>query len=550
MRALFVLLACLAVLSSCGATSRPPAAEAWTTESELVTAIGSDPDTIDPQRASFLSEASVIGLVFEPLLTYDPGTLSLIPAAARSLPDVSPDGRVYTYRLRPGLVYSDGAPLTAWHFASAFARLCDPRTRSDMAFVAFPIAGCGAWNEIDLWRATADELAAAEAKLGVRALDAETLQFTLAEPAAHFPQVTALWVGAPLRATAVEPATWPAPAPRENVGNGPFRLVEWKRGERMVFERNERYRAPVRLRRWTKVVMVDSASSRRAYDEGRLDAVAVTPADDADRDALLMRPDLARTLGQCTSYVGLNTARPPFDDPLVRLAFAKAIDKEEYARVIDRTGRAAASLVPHGQPGHAHDDRIQGFDPAEARRLLAASRYGSAQALPGVAFTYGASVRNTPRVQWLLSQWYASLGIQVRADPVQTTAYGSALFKRPDITPQLSLMGWCGDFPDGDEWYGALFRTNGASSGRTHFGDPAFDALLRQADGERDVLARQRTYERASAMLSRSAPGAWLTWSETWWLVGAHVKGVELSTFDHDFAQLSAGRIYRTGPGP
>src|SRR5919206_4815481 len=111
----FAALACLALLVSC-APAPSPVVTPWQTDTTLITNIGSEPDTIDPQKVSFTNEMSVVGMLYEPLLTWDASTLTLVPAAARSLPQISADGRTYTYTLRDGLVYSDGAPLTAQRF--------------------------------------------------------------------------------------------------------------------------------------------------------------------------------------------------------------------------------------------------------------------------------------------------------------------------------------------------------------------------------------------------------------------------------------------------
>lgn len=549
MRLWFALLACSLVV---GCVSAPaPREEAWLTESEVTTVQNSEPDTIDPQAASFMAEASVIGMVFEPLLTYEPGSLRLIPAAARSLPDVSTDGRVYTYRLRSSLTYSDGAPLTAADFVFAWLRLCDPVTSAGFAFLAYPIAGCESWNSQDPVKETALAHGAARAAVGVRALDELTLEFTLAKPAAHFPHATALWIGSPVRSRDVPVGrpwltrSWTEPG--SYVGNGPFRLLEWKHGERLVFERNERFRTPARLRKWTKVIVAEAAVTRSAYEHGEVDAVRVTPVDDADREALLARPDLVRTLGPCTAYIGFNTQRAPFDDPLVRLAFAKALDREEFVRTIDRTGRAAVSLVPHAQPGHAHEDRVQAFDPAEAQRLLAASKYGTPVGgqlgqVP-LAFTVRVNPRNTARVQWAIAQWKAYLGVDVKYDPVD--AGWGQLVKKVQIQPQLYQLGWCQDYPDGQDWYSTVFHS-GSTVTRTNFSNAAFDAIVDRADLTRDPAERESLYQSASLVLSRSAPGAFLGWSETWTLVRPELRGHRMSAFDWDFAQFSLPTVYRS----
>lgn len=550
MRPWFALLACLLVA---GCVSAPaPRAEPWLTGSEIVTSITHEPNTIDPQKASFVAEAALIGMVFEPLLSYDPGSLQLRPAAARALPEVSADGRIYTYRLRPGLVYSDGAPLTAADFAFAWLRLCDPRTAAAYAFMAYPIAGCEAWNHLDPQKESGDRLGEMRLAVGIRAVDQLTLEFTLTKPAAHFPQVTALWLGAPVRSRDVPTSpTWNGQewtVPATYIGNGPFRLVEWKHSERLVFERNERYRAPARVRQWTKVIITQPAVARTAYEHGELDAVRVEPRDDADREALLARPDLVRSLGPCTTYIGFNAQRAPFDDPLVRLAFTKALDREEMVRTIDRTGRAAVSLVPHLQPGHAHEDRAQAFDPAEARRLLAASSYGAPVGgkigPEPLTFTVRSHPRNNARAQWAIGQWKAWLGVDVKYDPIDASV-GWGWRRGPQVQPQLYQLGWCADFPDGRNWYSTVFHS-GSTVTRTNFSNAAFDAVVDRADVTGDPTERERLYQSASFILSRSAPGAFLGWSEVWTLVRPDVRGHQISPFDWDFAQFSLSTVYRS----
>ena len=416
MRPLFASLACLSVLASCG-PAVAPAPDPWQTDSALVTNMGSEPETI-------------------------------------SLPRVSVDGRIYTYTLRDGLTYSDGAPLVAQRFVDAFVRLCDPGVAGEYAFLAYPIAGCAAWNQMDWKRTRAADLAAARSAIGVRATDDHTVEFTLAEPFAAFPQATAMPAGAPVRVEDVTPVAYPWGTSLELtrfVGNGPFVLAEWRHNDRMIFERNQRYRLPVRLKTWTKLMISEPAVARGAYDHGELDALGVEPRDRSDRDVLLARSDLVRTLGTCASYVGFNVTRPPFDDPNVRMAFAKSIDKDSFAQDLGVAAHVAPSFVTHELPGHAHGDRAQDYDPASARRLLAASKYGAPVdgKIGGLElrFTFavpGTNVRSPTRerIQWAIAQWSANLGVAVRLDPVDTTT-SLSLIKRPEQLPMLRWMGWC-----------------------------------------------------------------------------------------------------------
>ena len=85
----------------------------------------------------------------------DPKTLKAVPGAAAAAPKVSSDGLKYTFTLRDGLKFSDGTPVTAKDFAYGYARTCDPATEGQYSYVLYIIAGCEAWNTMDISKATA-----------------------------------------------------------------------------------------------------------------------------------------------------------------------------------------------------------------------------------------------------------------------------------------------------------------------------------------------------------------------------------------------------------
>jgi oligopeptide transport system substrate-binding protein len=503
---------------------------------ELVTQLLSEPDTIDPQKASFPNEVAQALMVYEPLLTFDPKTLEPVPAAARSLPQVSQDGLTLTFTLRDGLVYSDGAPLRAADFVNGWTRLCDPNVAGDFAFTAYPIAGCERWNELDPKRATAHELEQARADLGVHALDDQRIVFTLARPAPYFLAIAALWVGAPVRASDVAAgANWTEPP--TYVGNGPFRLVQWSHRVRMVYERNDRSRRPARLKRWTKLVVGDPAVASAAFADGELD-VAAAPKDSANA---VSAPSSA------SFSIGLNLLRPPFDDQRVRLALARSLDRDAYVRdVLDVPGTAALSLIPPGLPGSDPSDETQSFDPAAARALLAASSYGDA--LPPLEFSYRTnSPRAIAQAKWAIGQWQANLGVTVAEHPIGDCGF-CPLVKTPAQAPQIFGLGWSMDYPDPQDWLPAIFRSSSAVQ-HTGYRSAAFDALVDRADVERDPAKRLDLYRQAQRLLTHDAPAIFLYASRVGYLVSARVRGYTLSAADREFGQFTIATLYVARPG-
>jgi ABC-type oligopeptide transport system substrate-binding subunit len=193
------------------------------------------PETADPQKSSFSTEISFLVSNYEGLTRLDQeGKTS--PAAAESW-EFNDDGTVLTFRLREGLTYSDGSPLTAENFCYAVERACDPATAGDYQYVLFDIVGCeefaGSVAGDAVTTAGGDATTTSEAAreaLDVRAPDERTLEVRLKHPAPYFPSVAGLWVFFPVKQDLVErggEGWWQDPSLQ--VGNGPFQVTRIER---------------------------------------------------------------------------------------------------------------------------------------------------------------------------------------------------------------------------------------------------------------------------------------------------------------------------------
>lgn len=499
---------------------------------ELNTNTGGEPDTIDPQKESFVNEVAQTMMVFEGLMTYDPKTLKPIPGAAKDQPKVSSDGLTYTYTLRDGIKYSDGSAVTAKDFAFGFTRLCDPNIAGEYAFTGYVIVGCEDYSNLDPKKATPAELAAAKGKLGI-SVSGNDISFKLTEQAPYFNSIAALWVGVPSRESDVTKGGDKWTEPTTFIGNGPFKLTEWKHNEKMVYERNDNYRTPAKLKKWTKVMINEGAVAFAAYRNNELDAVGVAAEDlrtvDSDAD---LKAQLRDVPGSCTFYYGFNTQKAPFTDAKVRLAFAKAFDRQAFITDVQKIGAPAESFMPPGLPGYDKDDHTQKFDAAAAKQLLASSSFAGKPELTGIKFTYSSSARNKTRIEWAQQQWKTNLGIDVTPDPVDRTTY-TQLVKKPETTPALFLLGWCADYPDQQDWLTTVFVSN---STVTHVGwkNADYDKLVRQADKETDNKKRDDLYLQAQKVLTQDAPVGFLYFSSTKYLLKPYVHGVTDTALDFE----------------
>jgi len=542
---LVMLVAVSMVVTACqGGQGTPPASAAAAVDpnGELNTNTGGEPDTIDPQKESFVNEVAQTMMVFEGLMTFDPKTLKPIPGAAKDQPKVSADGLSYTFTLRDGNKYSDGTAVTTKDFAYGFTRLCDPNVAGEYAFTGYIIVGCEDYSNMDPKKATPADLAAAKAKLGI-STSGNDITFKLTEQAPYFNAIAALWVGVPTRESDVTKGgdKWTEPA--TFIGNGPFKLTDWKHNEKMVYERNDSYRTPAQLKRWTKVMINEGAVAFAAYRNNELDAVGVAAE---DLRTVSSDPDLKAQVrdvpGSCTFYYGFNTQKAPFTDPKVRLAFAKAFDRAAFINDVQKIGAPAESFMPPGLPGYDKDDHTQKFDPVAAKASLAASSFAGKPELNSIKFTYSSSARNKTRIEWAQQQWKTNLGVDVTPDPVDRTTY-TQLVKKPETTPALFSLGWCADYPDQQDWLTTVFISN---STVTHVGwkNTQYDTVVRQADKEPDTKKRDDLYFQAQKILTQDAPVAFLFFSATKYLLKPYVHGVTDSALDFEIGIYDLSLIH------
>ena len=482
---------------------------------ELVTNMGTEPATIDPQVESFVQEIGVTMKVYEALMTFDLKTGKPIPAAAKDMPKVSSDGKSYTYTLRDGLKYSDGKALSANDFKYGWQRLCDPATAGEYAFTGYVVAGCEAWNSMDPKKDDPAKLAAAKKTfLDSITVSGSDISFKLTDPAPYFNAIAGLWVGVPTREDQVTKGgdKWTEPA--TYIGNGPFIMSEWKHQEKIVYTRNPNYRNPAKLAKWTSVMINEGAVAFAAYRNNELDIYPVAAEDlrtvDGDAD---LKKQVVDGPGSCTFYVGFNNKKDPFTDKNVRVAFAKSFDRDAYINDVQKIGKPATSFISPGIPGYDSGDTFQKFDVAAAKAALAQASPAATAALASLKLTYSSSARNKTRLEWFQNQWKTNLGVNATLDPVDSTTF-TQLVKKPETLPVMFLLGWCADYYDQQDWLTTVFSSK-ASSGRVGYTSKQFDDLVFAADKEPDPKKRDDMYQQASRLLSSDAAAAFIYYDAT-----------------------------------
>jgi peptide/nickel transport system substrate-binding protein/oligopeptide transport system substrate-binding protein len=439
-------------------------------------------------------------LLSEPLIRTD-HNFDLLPAAAERW-EVSEDGLTWTFHLRRGMAWSDGAPLNAHDYVYTFRRGADPNTGYDYGWYYLPIKN---WDAVTARRQPLEAL-------GVRALDDYTFQVTTEAPAPYLPALLTYSWASPQRAIAKYGDAW-STRPETFASSGPFQLKEWTKGSRIVLALNPAYRGvcrPYLERVVYKLYAVGVPPPfLTAYEGGEIDYTDLSTQAEVGRVA--SDPALSGQLNTYTDfmtyYLAMDTYNSVFRDVRVRRAFSHAIDRDALCRSALRGfGEPAYAMLPPGFPAASGGQlaSIQRYDPDLARRYLAEAGYPDGKEFPVLEMWLN-NAATVPRTaaEGLQAMLRRELNVQVEVRNMETKVFMEAL-NTHRIT--LTLISYQYDYVDPSNLLG-LWLSNGRHAWRNE----RFDALVQQANAFiGDPAERTRLYQEAERMLVEDVGGVFL----------------------------------------
>jgi oligopeptide transport system substrate-binding protein len=429
---------------------------------------GPEPDSLDPQRAQGLSAHHVLRDIYQGLTRID-AEGQVQPAAAARIERLD-GGRRWCFELHPGLHWSDGRPLQLADYAAALARALDPLTGAPYATLLLPLEGAR------------ERLAGqSEAPLGLQLIAANRLCMQLDAPTLDWPARLALPLGYPHRAD----NTGALP-----LGNGPYRLREWRRQSRIVLERNPWYGglAPfideVRLH-----VIEDPSAELNRYAAGELHLTETIPPGQAERLARLYPGQLHIGPAYASFYYGYNLERPPLkDNPALREALSLALDRDVLVRHITGNGEQPLwRLIPPlpGEPASAPPLTSTQERHALARQRYAEAGYGADHPLQ-IELRYNTSLSHRRLALAVAAQWRQNLGVQTRLRHEEWKVFVSN--RRARRVTEVFRAGWVADYVDPISFLEGFASDSPLNA--TGYRDARFDALLRAAS--QSTLAAER----------------------------------------------------------
>ncbi len=481
---------------------------------------GGEVQYLDPHIAGGSIDNNVIGALFEGLVTIDEQTLAARPGVAERW-DVSPDGKKYTFHLRPNAQWSNGAPLTTADFMYSFRRALAPKLASEYKDIYYSVVNAEAYGKGTLTDFD---------QVGFRAPDATTLEVTLIQPTPYFLSLLRNNVWFPVYRPAIEAAdaftdrsgVWTKKMPF--VTNGPFQLVEWKEHQHIRVEKNPRYwdAAHVRLNEIWFYPSESLQSQEFAFRAGQLHTTWDVPLSKIDAykkdDPAVLRVEPAFE----SFFVRFNVEHPPFQDVRVRRAFALSIDRGSIVRNILRGApQAAPALTPPGIAGYVPPAGLA-TDPVEARRLLAEAGFPGGKGFPKIEFLTIPQETNQRIAEALQDRWRRELGVEVTIIQKEFKMYLAAINDSSrDYT--FSRGRWTAEYPDPLSFL-SIFTTGNGVNG-TGWTDPKYDELVAAANRQLDPAVRDAGLQQAETYLLDHTPIAPVYWGTRTTLVNTSVQG-------------------------
>lgn len=482
-----------------GCPWRETAVQRGDREQVLHRGIGPEPSTLDPHLVNSTGEIAVVAALFEGLVAEDPVDLTPVPGLAESW-TISSDGLVYTFRLRPNLRWSDGTPLVAADFVASIRRALSPTLGSDYAKLLFPLENAEAYHR---------GIVTDPAQIGAVALDDSTVRLRLEHVTPHLltTMTHPVWSPVPTAAIAtygpVEERSTPWARPGRLVGTGPFVLTAQRAGRTIVVERNPHYwdAATVRLRaiHFHPIDSVDA--EERAFRAGQLHLTEALPVARIEAYRRQESPFLRIDPYLGTYFYRYNVTRPFLNEPKVRRALAKAVDREQIVERILRGGQLpAGGLVPPGMPGYEPPPGIR-TDFEAARALLAEAGYPGGAGLPPFEILYNTSENHRLIAEAIQEMWRRELGVETR---LVSQEFRVTLAARRTLDYQILRSSWIGDFLDASNFL-EVFLGNGANN-HTGWAHSGYDALVTEARRTPDPAARAALLRRAEEKLLAELP--------------------------------------------
>ncbi|MCL9774823.1 ABC transporter substrate-binding protein [Vibrio methylphosphonaticus] len=494
---LFLLSAFATFVPSTAYTAQLPEQVQLAPTQHVVRGNDAEAATLDPAKAEGLPEMHVIRDLFEGLVIQDADG-NVVPGVAESWE--TKDNKTFVFHLRSDAKWSNGDPVVASDFVFALQRAVDPATASPNGWylkmtkinnIAMILNGEKPVSE-----------------LGIKAIDDQTLEFTLDSAVPYFVAMTGHTSMMPVHQASMKASGDKWARAGLLVSNGAFTLTQWVVNERIELAKNSEYwdSSNTVLDSVTFIPFESQTAALNRYMTGEVDITSDVPAQMAaqlkkeQQDAYKVVPLL------CTYYYAFNTTRAPFNDERVRKAVSYTIMRDVITNGITQVGNIPAYTFSH--------QYVAGFDATQpeysqwtqeqrdqqARQWLSEAGYGEDNPLD-VRLLYNTSESNKSIAVAISSMMKKNLGAKVALENQEWKSY---LVARREGDFDILRTSWCGDYNEASTFLSLM--TSDSAGNRAFYKSDAYDQQISRALLATDIEARNQYYDAAEAILVEDMP--------------------------------------------
>ncbi len=448
--------------------------------------------SLDPAVAFDADSVPLQKLLFRGLIDFDDG-IGLVPDQASDW-NISPDGKVYTFHLRPGVRFSNGREVEAEDYVFSFERILDPKVSSTGQTYFLGILGAGEFNQ-----------GKAAHVSGLRAPDHRTFIIELKEPQFTFRYVLAMNFADVLPRDVVQ--QYGENFQYHLTGSGPYRIKEWRRNIGYHFERNPYYTGTDGYVDAVDIMIGgDRTLMGMMLQRGELDWITGGVADYVrfSRDPKLRSwIELVNTAN--TDYFFMNTEIKPFDNVQVRRAMNYAINSERMARLAGIYNLPSHEILPPSMPWSNPGLPRYNYNPEKARALLREAGYPNGFK---TQLWYILSREDDARMAQGIQQDLSEVGVQVELKQASYIAFQLKAEARHQVP--CGVWGWMEDYPDASDFLDVLLNgeriTDTDCNNSSFYNNPEVNRLIDQGNASNEAGERTRLYREAERLIMTDAP--------------------------------------------
>ncbi|MBI3965744.1 MAG: ABC transporter substrate-binding protein [Chloroflexi bacterium] len=481
------------------APATAPATPAKVGTETIRIAIGVDPDTLEPVGQTTTTVQNIVDYMVESLVALGEDGRPR-PALAESW-EVSPDGKTYTFKLRQGVKFHDGATFNAEAVKLSFDRVINKDMKVPL-------------------RAPMDNVEA------VTPVDANTVRFNLKTA---FPPFIAAMTASQYGIVSPEVAKGnPTSYREEPIGTGPYQFKSRAKGSEVILVRNESYWGRKPYYQTVQFRVVPEAATRESLLlANQAEMIILPPISDIPRLQQNSQVKVVLAPSNRTIFIAIDTTRPgPVQDPKFRQALNYAVDKEGIIKSV-MFGAAEAMDAPMSSQlfGYCKVGSYA-YDPNKAKQILRDGGWTNVSLK--MVHPSGRYVQDAQASQAIAGN-LRDVGLNVETATSDWPTYLATINVPPDkATADIHLLGWAPGFLDAAQQMVQFKKSAWPPAGlaTSHYTNPQVEDLLTKADQNQNEKERAEQYCQASQLIWNDAPWIFL-WVQRFPIVySAKVKGI------------------------